>query len=126
MVQSTHRPSSFAAADLALVESPALPRLKAPLLWWGSSCAVGGGGRPSVPPLRRKTAPLITRAVPLIRLAYGQLPLLAFSHFPLTGGIGLPLKGKAFGRLIAAPTAENGPGALVWQRQAQLWNRSGL
>ena len=34
-----------------------------------------------------------------------SLPLLAFGHFPLTGGIGLPpWRGKAFRRLIAAPT----------------------
>ena len=30
------------------------------------------------------------------------------------------------GRLIAAPTAENGPKALVRPSQAQLWNRMGL
>ena len=34
----------------------------------------------------------------------------------------LPLKGKACGRPKAAPTAENGPGALVRRRQAQNRN----
>ena len=33
-----------------------------------------------------------------------SLPLLAFGHFPLIGGIGLPLKGRACGRPKAAPT----------------------
>ena len=46
-------PSSFAPAGRAVVEGLALPFLKAPLLRWGPSCAVGYGGRPSVPPLRR-------------------------------------------------------------------------
>ena len=30
---------------------------------------------------------------------------------------------RARGRPKAAPTAENGPGALARQRQARLWNR---
>ena len=56
---------------------------------------------------------------------WGSLPLLApfGRHFPLTGGIGLPLKGKAFWRPKAAPTAESGLGALVRQTQAQKRNR---
>ncbi len=36
----------------------------------------------------------------------------------------LPRREKAFGRLIAAPTAENGPEALARQSQAQLQNRT--
>ena len=53
MAQLTAFPSSFAPAGRAVVENLALPFLKAPLLRWGPSCAVGYGGRPSVPPLRR-------------------------------------------------------------------------
>ena len=53
VAQLTAFPSSFAPAGRAVVEGLALPFLKAPLLRWGPSCAVGYGGRPSVPPLRR-------------------------------------------------------------------------
>ena len=45
-------PSSFAAAHWAVIENWALPLLEAPLLWWGSSCAVGYGGRVWDPPLQ--------------------------------------------------------------------------
>ena len=31
------------------------------------------------------------------------LPLLAFSYFPLTGGIGLPQRGKLYGRVLDPP-----------------------
>ena len=41
VAQSTHRTSSFATADLAMVESLELPFLRAPLLRRGSSCAAG-------------------------------------------------------------------------------------
>ena len=60
------------------------------------------GSRQKLPQPRVHPHPAGRRPAPL--------PLLAFSHFPLTGGIGLPLKGKTFGRLIAAPTAGTAPG----------------
>ena len=49
------------------------------------------------PPLQLKRTALITGSVPPhpSGLRPAPLPLLVFSHFPLTGGIGLPLKGKA-------------------------------
>ena len=54
-----------------------------------------------------------------------SLPPLAFGHFPLTGGIGPPGRGKACGRPHgAAPTAGNGPGALARQSQAQRRDRT--
>ena len=43
MAQSNAYSSSFAAADQAVIESLALPYLKAPLLRWGSSTAQGNG-----------------------------------------------------------------------------------
>ena len=43
MAQLTAFPSSFAAADQAVIESLTLPYLKAPLLRWGSSTAQGNG-----------------------------------------------------------------------------------
>ena len=50
---------------------------------------------------------------PLCRCATSSLPLLAFGHFPLTGGIGPLIRGvgplgggRLDGRLIAAPTAD--------------------
>ena len=52
MAQSNACPSSFAAADGAVIEGSALPYLTAPLLRRGSSRAVGSGGRSGVPPLR--------------------------------------------------------------------------
>ena len=58
------------------------------------------------------SAPFVgTCPYPLCRCATSSLPLLAFGHFPLTGGIvplirGVaPLGGGRLGRLIAAPTA---------------------
>ena len=99
-------------------------------------------------PLRRKTAPLITRAVPLIRhdlrschlpyplcrCATSSLPLLAYGHFHLIGGIGPLIREsssptgfkKSFrvwvGEPLGAP-ARIAPGALARQRQARLWKR---
>ncbi len=87
-------------------------------------------------PLRLKQTALITRTIPLIRLACGQPPypfwpsaisLSPLSRYarhlplirgigPLTGGIGLPPR--------VAPAAGTTPGALVRQSQAQLWSRS--
>ena len=62
---------------------------------------VGGHMGPS---LRLKRTTLITGSAPLIRLAFGPpLPLLAFSYFPLTGGIGLPQRGKLYGRVLDPP-----------------------
>ena len=61
------------------------------------------------------------------------LPLLAFSHFPLTGGIGLPLKGKACGRPRGSPLHKKqigsvgsaNPGAEAEPHQSQFSSRSG-
>ena len=47
----------------------------------------------------------------LSRLRRASLPLLAFGHFPLTGGIGLsPCRGKAFGRVLDPPLRR------IWER----------
>ena len=62
---------------------------------------VGGHMGPS---LRLKRTTLITGSAPLIRLAFGYPPSpLAFSYFPLTGGIGLPQRGKLYGRVLDPP-----------------------
>ena len=56
------------------------------------------------PPLRFRRTALITGSAPLIRLAFGYPPSpLAFSYFPLTGGIGLPQRGKLYGRVLDPP-----------------------
>ena len=158
MAQLTAFPSSFVPAGRAVVEGLALPFLKAPLLRWGPSCAVGYGGRPSVPLLRRFVSqwngmsgrPCPTKEDPLqrgrARTPAPTTDVEAFLSFrrgrtlagPLRGFCHscptlirlayarhlLPRREKAFGRLIAAPTAENGPEALARQSQAQLQNRT--
>ena len=68
-----------------------------------------------MPPLRTSSASLRSAPIPI---PSGLRPS------PLEKG-SRPLKGKAYGRPHgAAPTAENGPGALAQPSQAQLWNRS--
>ena len=109
-----------------------------------------GGQRPS---LRFRRTALITGALPssVWPLATPPSPL-AFSYFPLTGGIGLPQRGKLYGRVLDPPlrriqngfvflvgagprpacgrtlcasTGETEPGMLVRRRQAQKWDRAG-
>ena len=49
-----------------------------------------------------------------------SLPLLAFGHFPLTGGIGLPpWRGKAFGRPQGSPLRISKNGGRVWDPPLQ-------
>ena len=153
VAQLTAFPSSFAPAGRAVVEGLALPFLKAPLLRWGPSCAVGYGGRPSVPPLRRfagRRNRRIRKAMPYkrrsgrVRTPAPTADVKAFLFFRRGRTLAGPLRGfcrscptlirlayarhllpgreKAFGRLIAAPTAENGPEALARQSQAQKLN----
>ena len=56
------------------------------------------------PSLRFRRTALITGSASLIRLAFGYPPSpLAFSYFPLTGGIGLPQRGKLYGRVLDPP-----------------------
>ena len=95
-------------------------------------------------PLRLKQTALITRTIPLIRLACGQppypfwpsaiflsplsrcarhLPLIR-GVGPLIGGIGLPPREGCRATARVAPAAGTTPGALVRQSQAQLWSRS--
>ena len=88
----------------------------------GGGTPQGGFSRPSAdspsaPALRYSSDDACPLDCPLIRLAFGRasLPPLAFGHFPLTGGIGLPPKGKAYGRVrTPAPTKYgNRPGLSV-------------
>ena len=103
--------------------------------------------------LRFRRTALITGALPssVWPLATPPSPL-AFSYFPLTGGIGLPQRGKLYGRVLDPPlrriqngfvflvgagprpargrtlcasTGETEPGMLVRRRQAQKWDRAG-
>ena len=88
-------------------------------------------------PLRLKQTALITRTIPLIRLACGQppypfwpsaiflSPLSRYArHLPLIRGVGPPPREGCRATARVAPTAGTTPGALVRQSQAQLWSRS--
>ena len=88
-------------------------------------------------PLRLKRTALITRTIPLIRLACGQppypfwpsaislSPLSRYArHLPLIRGVGLPPREGCRATARVAPAAGTTPGALVRQSQAQLWSRS--
>ena len=112
VAQLTGFRSIAAAAEMLVTFGCFFYRWKA-RLWvrWGSSCATGDGGRLiAAPTAENGPSHNQGRSPHPSGLRPAPLPLLAFSHFPLTGGIGLPLKGKAFGRLIAAPTAGTGLG----------------
>ena len=105
-------------------------------LWvrWGSSCAVGGGGRLiAAPTAENGPSHNQGRSPHPSGLRPAPLPLLAFSHFPLSGGIGLPLKGKACGRPRGSPLHKKqtgsvgsaNPGAEAEPQQSQFSSRSG-
>ena len=88
-------------------------------------------------PLRLKQTALITRTIPLIRLACGQppypfwpsaiflSPLSRYArHLPLIRGVGPPPREGCRATARVAPTTGTTPGALVRQSQAQLWSRN--
>ena len=105
MAQLTGCPSIAAAAELAVTFGGCSYRWKARLLsCLGSSAAQSTGGRVRTP------APT---EYPEMRLSLRR---------------GRSQTGPACLRAAqcAAPTAKNGPGALVRQTQAQMWNRTGL
>ena len=105
VAQLTGCPSIAAAAEWSVTFGDCFDRWKARLLCgWGSSAAQGIGGRVRTP------APA---EYPETRLSLRR---------------GRSQTGPACLRAAqcAAPTAKNGPGALVRQTQAQMWNRTGL
>ena len=114
--------SSFAAAHWAVCESQELPLLKAPLLRWGSSCAVW----------KCRAA----RCAALTVYAEAPRPFVGAGHWPARhiedGKAARPggraLQGRtpvvAGGHMGAAPTAEIIPGTLVRQSQAHSLNRT--
>ena len=55
------------------------------------------------PSKKRNRSIIAPSSAPVRALGHLSLSLLAFGHFPLTGGTGLPLKGKAFGRPQGPP-----------------------
>ena len=89
-----------------------------------SFCLCGRTGGPVCRPcVAAGSCPWLERGaratgVPSSVMTFGRasLPLLAFGHFPLTGGIGLPLKGKAFGRPQGPPLRR------IW-KQPRLFRR---
>ena len=141
MAQLTGCPSIAAAAELAVTFGDCFDRWKARLLsCLGSNAAQGIGGRVRTPApaaypetrlsLRRgrsQTGPGVPAGGPVCR-PYGLSRFVAETSviseptlIRLASARRLPpLRGKACGRLIAAPTAKNGPGALAGKPRRSL------
>ena len=114
--------SSFAAAHWAVCESLELPLLKAPLLRWGSSCAVWKCRA------ARCAAPTVYAEAPRPFVGAGHWPTRHIEDGKAARPGGRALQGRtpvvAGGHMGAAPTAEIIPGTLVRQSQAHSLNRT--
>ena len=114
--------SSFAAAHWAVCESQELPLLKAPLLRWGSSCAVWKCRA------ARCAAPTVYAEALRPFVGAGHWPARHIEDGKAARPGGHALQGRtpvvAGGHMGAAPTAEIIPGTLVRQSQAHSLNRT--